>query len=246
MSKNKWIKFLILNGIICLVNIILFSNAFIHLDMSGASALSLALGITVILMSIFVFVLGNYRLLYPKQVLIQTSVMKTLEDCENALRENLNKKTFANDLEIVLEQIRRFQKKKRTIHDILLQKFSQTEMSYQKFQGIITDVENVFLMNIKSILNRINAFDEEDYHHLLRNQGQGTLSQDFIKSKMSIYNEYIAYVKDSVADNEEILLKFDRMLLEISKFDSLEDGEIENMAAMQEIDELIKNAKWYK
>jgi hypothetical protein len=42
------------------------------------------------------------------------------------------------------------------------------------------------------------------------------------------------------------LLKLDKLLLEISRLDSLEPGDIENMACMQEIDSLIKQTKYYK
>ena len=61
-----------------------------------------------------------------------------------------------------------------------------------------------------------------------------------------MYEEYITFVKDSVEDNEEILLKLDKVLLELSKFNSLDDGELENMNAMNEVDELISKINLYK
>ena len=61
-----------------------------------------------------------------------------------------------------------------------------------------------------------------------------------------MYEEYITFVKDSVEDNEEILLKLDKVLLELSKFNSLDDGELENMNAMKEVDELISKINLYK
>ena len=53
-------------------------------------------------------------------------------------------------------------------------------------------------------------------------------------------------MKDSIEDNEEILLKLDKFLFELSKFNSLEDGELENMSAIKDVDELINKIKFYK
>lgn len=61
-----------------------------------------------------------------------------------------------------------------------------------------------------------------------------------------MFDEYIFFVKDSIEDNEEILLKLDKFLFELSKFNSLEDGELENMSAIKDVDELINKIKFYK
>ena len=286
MFKDKIKKLIILNLIIMAFDIFVFSNAFLSINILGGSIMAAAFGITAILMSAVVFIYGNYRILNYRPVLLRDHDIKSLNDCVPAVRQNLDKKTFAGDLNTVLEQIKRFQKKKDTINDILLQKFSDMEMSYSKFKAVVLEVENVIYLNIKSLLNRISAFDEEEYARIVKMKHQPgsqanpqlgsqvilqpgsqanaplespassqsslqTASQtesreDVIKSKMDIYNHYIAFVKDAVEDNEEIIFKLDRLLFEISKFNSLEDGEIEEMSAMKEIDELIGNAKWYK
>jgi hypothetical protein len=246
VQKDKLIKLAALNIGIALVNIIVFSDGLLHIALAGAGAFQTALAVTVIFMSIFVFTAGNYRLLFTKDRIISTKEIRNNEDCIAALEQNSGIKTFTNDIQVILEQIRRFDKKRTTINDILLQRFDSTEMSYQKFIGTIHEVENVFFINIKSILNKINAFDEDDYNSIRKNAAKMNFSSDFIQTKMSIYNEYITFVKDAAEDNEQILLKLDKVLLEISKLGSLEDGEIENMSAMKEIDELINNTKWYR
>lgn len=239
-------KIIFLNAVIALVNIILFSNAFIHIDMSGENVVLTTLGVTIIFMSVIIFIYGNYKLLTQNEKVLHNEDIKTLDDCIGAVYQNKNKKTFAEKLEIVLNQIKRFKKKKETIKDILLQKFSETEMSYSSFQNTITELEKVMYLNIRSLLNRINAFDDEEYRRLKKydihpaNQSKSDLS------KLEIYNEYIAFVDHAVEDNEQIIIKLDKLLLEISKFNSIEAGEIENMDAMKEIDQLINNAKWYK
>ena len=49
------------------------------------------------------------------------------------------------------------------------------------------------------------------------------VGQDNIKEKLDIYNEYIDFVDNATRTNEEILLKLDKILLEISKYNSLEE-----------------------
>ena len=41
-------------------------------------------------------------------------------------------------------------------------------------------------------------------------------------------------------------MKLDKLLLEISRLDSLEPGDIDDMPCMQEIDALIKQTQYYK
>lgn len=48
----------------------LFSPVFFDVKIGGSSALKTALGITIILMSIVIFIFGNYRLLTEKEMKI--------------------------------------------------------------------------------------------------------------------------------------------------------------------------------
>jgi len=99
----------------------------------------------------------------------------------------------------------------------------------------------IFLSNIKAILSKINAFDEEDYERLC----QKKFSDEVIASKKNIYKEYFIFVKNAIEDNEEIIVKLDALLLEISKHSTIEAGEIENMKEIKEMDELIKKSRYY-
>ena len=245
MGVEKIMKIAGLNIVIAIIDIILFSPGLLGIKLGGTSIFATAFGATAILMSGVIFIFGNYKLLFEKEKIIQANEIKTADDCINALEQHNGNKTFSKDIYTILEQIESFQKKKETIKDILLQKFDSSEMSYSKFQGAIVHIENIFYINIKSILNKLNAFDEEDYNRIRKDNAQIKFSKEFIQEKMSIYDEYISFVKDSVEDNEQILLKLDKFLLEISKFNSLKNGEIENMSAMKEIDELIDKTKLY-
>lgn len=242
MSNEKIIKLLVFNTLIAIANVVIFSPGIIGLKIQGGSIFEVAFGVTIILMSIIIFVLGNYKILIKKEEKITTDKIETLEDYIDALKRNRRKKTFSKDIDIILEQIERIEKKKEIVYEIISEKFNASEISYSKFNTVITQIEKLFYINIKSVINKLNIFDEDDYDDMNNEK----LSQAFINEKRKIYNEYISFIRNSIEDNEEILLKIDKFLLELSKFDSLEDGELENMEAMKEIDDLISKIKFYK
>jgi hypothetical protein len=244
IGTEKIIKILSLNIGIAVVDTIIFSPGLLGIQIIGASAFETAFGATAMLMSIIVFIFGNYSLLVEEEKIIQASEIKTADDCIDALNQNYGKRIFEKDITTILEQIEMFQKKRETIKQVLLQKFDITEISYSKFDGTISDLENVFYMNIKSMINKLNAFDEKDYRRI-RKDAEKKFSKEFVDTKMHIYGEYVSFIKNAIEDNEQIILKLDKLLLELSKFNSLEDGKIENMSAMKEIDELINKIKLY-
>lgn len=247
MKKNIIIKLLILNISIMLVCILAFSNAFFKLDLSGRNVLSTSLGIMIIVMSIIIFIYGNLKLLIEKPVQkieMSYTAIDTLESCAVAVGQYIknNVRTYASDLETVISQINRMKKKKQTIRQMLLEKFSETEMSFQKFMSTIEQMEKIAILNIKSLLYRINAFDEEEYESILKHEKSEKLKE----SRLSIYNEYKTFVVKATENNEEILLKLDKLILELSKLSVLNVEDIEDLDAMAEIDSLIRDAKWYK
>ena len=154
-----------------------------------------------------------------------------------------NGDVFSENIHENIDQITRFNRKQATIKDLLLQKFSEDEMSFQKFSGVLRDVENIIYLNMRSILNKISAFDTDEYERLKK----GGFPQDELTSeKQAIFTEYINFVKNATRTNEEILLKLDKMLLEISRYNSIDGGDIKTLPAMIELDELIRNANLYK
>ncbi len=246
METKKIIKIAGLNIGIALINIILFSPGLMNIRLNSSDALSVAIGGTAIFLSLSFFFYGNYKLLSQKVPTIKIGDIKNHEDCIIALNQSYGKNTFDNNITTMKEQVERLNKKKDKIFSMLSQKFNVIDEVYERFNATIFDVEYVFLSNIKSILNKISAFDEEDYESMRHDIAQKKFSTEVITSKMNIYNEYITFVKDAIEDNEEIILKLDALLLEISKFNTLEAGEIDNMREIKEMDELIRKSKYYR
>ncbi|NLL05011.1 MAG: hypothetical protein GX270_04325 [Clostridiaceae bacterium] len=246
METKKILKIAALNIGIALANIILFSPGLMNIRLNSSDALSVAIGGSAIFLSLSFFFYGNYKLLSHKVLTIKISDIKTHEDCLIALNQSYGKKTFDNSITTMKEQIKRLNKRKDKIFSILSQKFNVIDEVYERFNATIFDVEYVFISNTKSILHKISAFDEEDYESIRHDHAQKKFSTEVITSKMNIYNEYISFVKEAIEDNEEIILKLDALLLEISKFNTLEAGEIDNMREIKEMDELIRKSKYYR
>ena len=244
MSSKKRKQLIMLNATIILVNVALFSNALLGVSLFAGTALSISIAWTAVLISIFAFFKGNSLILEQKETRLLLQGIRSLNDCIPVFQEAIHKgDLFDENITKNIEQIKRFKRKHSTINDILLQKFSATEMSFQKFSGVLNDVENVIYRNMRSILNKISAFDIDEYETM---QKRGFQSEEFSQEKMDIYNEYIDFVNNATKTNEDILLKLDKMLLEISRYNSIEDGDVQKLPAIIEMDELIKNANLYK
>ena len=246
MKVKRISSLLGLNIAIVMLNIIIFSPGLFNIKIDFINIFQTSIGITIIIMSFIIFIIGNYKILIKEDNEIDISKLDDSEDYIEALKENSSKRVFSKDIDILLEQIERMDKKQEKIDDILLQKFTVNEMSYIKFKKTITEVRDVFYINIKSVINKINIFDEQEYEKIKKDIKNGKLNGKIEEQKKDMFDEYIFCVKDSIEDNEEILLKLDKFLFELSKFNSLEDGELENMSAIKDVDELINKIKFYK
>ncbi len=242
-KRKKQIQLLGLNLGIAAANIIAF--VLIGLKFLGASPLEMAFSGTIIVLSGVGLTYGNYKILTGKEIIIPPPEW-TLEYCIEALNNHRGLKTFEEKIDSTIDQIVRLQKRNKTIRDILRQFFSGSEISYQKFDAVIADVEKIFVKNMRSINNKMNAFDEDDYISLRERYEAGAISKQVMEEKFKVYDEYIIFVKAATEYNEQILLKLDKLLLEISDLDCVVPGQLEKMPGMVEIDNLLREAKYYK
>ncbi|OXM83720.1 hypothetical protein CF651_24305 [Paenibacillus rigui] len=244
MDGTKYIKLLGLIIGVAAINVLVLSPGFIGVELGG-SPLETAVGVTLLFASVLVLLYGSYTLLFRAPVALPVKQIKTHEDYVAALNHYRRVKVLAQDIALALRQLDRLQKKKETLHEVLNQRFEATELSYAKFASVTQEVEKLFYLNVRSILNRLHVFDEKEYESVLHSKST-QLSPQIIQERRMVYNEYMTFIQNSLATNEEILLKLDKLILEISRLDSLEPGDIEAMPCMQEIDSLIKQTKYYK
>ncbi|MGG1552775.1 hypothetical protein [Paenibacillus ferrarius] len=240
-------RYIKLFGLICgivAVNIVVFSPGFIGVAF-GASALSTASGATLILASALALLYGTYSLIFKLPAAVSVKQIQTQEDYVEALSHYRRVKVLEEPMRLALSQLERIQKKKATLLETLNQRFEASELSYARFVSVIQEIEQLFYRNLKSILNRLGAFDETEFKSVT-GAGSSKLPPALLQERKAVYSEYLSFTSSSLGTNEEILLKLDKLLLEISRLDSLEIGDIEKMPCMQEIDTLIKQTKYYK
>ena len=171
MDKGRIGKLAAFNGLLLLANVAVFSQAFLGVRLFGQGALQSAVGFAFLTVSVALFFYVNLQILNtPKKKIMPGKSMEkltTLESCREAIQGMEHSDTFSPKMNRILDQIDKLQKKRSLISDILLQKFTDTEMSYQKFKTIVDSAESVMHLNVRSILNRIYAFDEEEYAELV-------------------------------------------------------------------------------
>jgi hypothetical protein len=241
---TKFIKLLGLILGVAGLNILVLSPGLLGVEI-GENALSTAFGVTLLSASTLVLFYGSYVLLFKPPVVIPIKQIQTHEDYVEALIRYRRVKALEDDITLALEQLDRMRKKQETLLNVLIQRFEPNELSYKKFASVTQEVEKLFYLNVRSVLNRLNVFDESEFESV-RSQKSSRFSLELLQEKTEMYNEHLSFVKNSLGTNEEILLKLDKLLLEISRLDSFELGDIENMPCMQEIDSLIKQTKYYK
>lgn len=244
MNMTKYIKFTGLIVGVLILNVLVLSPGFIGVEIGGG-ALQTAFGVTLLAASALIILYGCYAWLFKPPVVRPVREVKTHEDYVEALQRYRHMKTLEEDINLALEQLERLRKKKATLLNVLNQRFDPAELSYKKFDSVTYEVEKLFYLNVRSILNRLNVFDESEYKSVM-SQKTGKFSSELLQEKRRVYGEYISFMKNSLGTNEEILLKLDKLLLEISRLDSFEPGDIDQMPCMQEIDSLIKQTKFYK
>ena len=186
------------------------------MEIGGESALETASGVTVLFMSLLVLLYGSYVLIVKPPVLPPVKDIKSHEDYIAALHQYKNVKALNKDILLAIDQLERMEKKRITLLDVLGQRFDQTELSYKKFISVIYEVGNLFYLNIRGILNKLRVFDASEFSAIASPQRTAPFSNQ-LQEKMDLYKEYLAYVTGYLGANEEILLKLDKLLLEISQ-----------------------------
>ncbi len=244
MAGKKLMKLLALILGVIVVNVVVLSPGLLGIVI-GASAFSTAFGITLLLASALALLYGSYTIFFKQPVVLPIKKMNTHEDFVEALTAFRRVRVIEEDIAIALEQLDRLKKKIETLMNVLGQRFEPSELSFKKFASTINEVEKLFYLNVRSILNRLNVFDEVEFTNVMT-QTKPRFTKELLQEKTKLYQDFLSFMKYSLSTNEEILLKLDKLLLEISRLDSFTPEDIENMACMQEIDTLIKQTKYYK
>ena len=160
------------------------------------------------------------------------------------LNESAENPVFRSEIEVTKEHIEQIQTRLQKLNDILTSHFKPHEMTYKRFKNIIEDAATRFYANVKTMVKRINIFDTKDYFRV--SDGNGNMSLSARQERLKIYTEHIKYVKKIVEANENIISKLDMLLLELTKLDDFSEEALNNNAAINELNDLIDQTKFYK
>ncbi|UPM56318.1 hypothetical protein [Gottfriedia acidiceleris] len=241
----KGLKLVGLIAFISILNVIVFSPGLIGIQLINASAFQTAFGVSFIIANLLVLLFSMFQLYFKPVKDKPIKQLKTNEDFVLALSRYKNNKVLKEDIITSIEQIERMKKKKVVFYNLLTDRFSPTEITYNKFASVVDEVETLFYLRIRNIINKISTFDELDYKKIKGKDGL-RYSKSLIQEKTNLINEYIKFVKRAIELNEEILVNIDKLILEISRLDEIGIDDIEKMECMKEIDTLIQQTKYYR
>jgi len=246
LTGKSILKLIIFNLILAIADIFLFSQGYFDINPTSISSARRIFFFVLVVFELIFFVVINYLIIAgpkPSMKLVNQNELKDGKDYIKKLRELSAKKIFAKDIEILIGQIERIEPKRNALITILGENFSTDSMTFLKFRGTIDDVVGLFYDHTKKAMNRIVIFDVNEYEQLRKNQI--SLSKEVKENKIKVFAQHIGYVKETIQQNEEIITELDSLALELAKLDEINEQALENSRIMAEIEELIKNTKYY-
>ncbi|AIQ52474.1 hypothetical protein R70331_13765 [Paenibacillus sp. FSL R7-0331] len=246
MNPNRPLKLLGVIAGVVILNIAVLSPGLLAVEIGGDSALQTAAGVTLLFISLLIVLYASYTLLLKPPSARTARPLATPDDYAARLEQYQKVKLLKSDSALALDQLERMEKKKAVLSRVLGQRFDPEELSYRKFSNVITEVEKLLFLNIRGLLNKLSLFDSEEFSLFTGSRKPSQFSEKLIQKKTAHYNDFFASVKGYLGANEEILLKLDQLLLEISELDSTNVQSIEDIPCMQELNALIAQTKLYQ
>lgn len=180
----------------------------------------------------------------PAETIVNANNLQTEEEFKSELMKNMMKREFKSEAELAIRQMERLKKKIESLDKMLTQHFVPGSLTYEKFSSTVINIENLFYDNLRKMINKMSIFDQDAFNNMARQNR--IISTEAQQERNAIFKEYIDYVKSMLERNEQILIKLDNLMLEISKLGDDEEVSIENIDAVEDIDELIEQTKLYK
>ena len=236
--KYTLIQKILINITLILLNAVVFSGSFAGINIFSGGAADILVGIIVVLFTISVFIkvngigfIGKYGVKYSRAG--NSGEPATLEQCEAELKSFYNYSEtghFDDNLSAIIEQIGKFKSKRNHVKGALSELFEDTEITYSKFNASIENVEAIVIRDIIALLKKIKILGEN-----VLNERKGAL-----------YDELVDHMSKTVVNHNDILLKMDKLLIELSVFSAQSAEERNQNSAASELLELIDSVKWYR
>ena len=221
MKKHEFIKKILINISLILLNVVVFSGSFLGVEMLSGNVFGFLAGASAILFTVMIFlkvncgrVLENLAAAYGKGK--KAPEIATLKQCRAAIYtclKRIEQETLTSGLETVIDQIDKFEAKRRLVREALGRTFDESEMTYVRFSATIDTVEAVVIGNTRVLAEKLTLLGENEY------------------------------IDETIASLDEIISKMDKLLVELSELNA---SEFNQEVAMEDLQNLIDNVKWYK
>lgn len=230
LNKKVVARMCCLNFGLAFLNIILFSKMFAGISLTEDTPLRRAAGFTVLIMSVLLFLYGNYKLMKSPQAKYDYTTMElvTPADLLDALEDLRSRTALRPQLETVISQIRLIKGKKENLKAVIYHKFREEDEDALGFKDVVENTEKLLYANAKQVINAAAAFDQKEFQRLERTRAQHP-------ERFQIYMEQINYIKGKVSQNEKVLLEYDRLIMEVSKLSDGSEESAENLKVLESV-----------
>lgn len=246
LNRYRFVKLLAVMAGVAIINIAVLSPGLMAVEIGGADAAETAAAVTLLVISLLVVLYSSYTLLLKPQPAKEILPSAMPDDYTEQLEQYKKVKALKSDAALAIDQLNRMDKKKNALTILLAQRFDPEELSYRKFHTVINEVEKLLYLNIRGILGKLRLFEPSEFSLFAGSRTPAQFTDKLIQRKTALYNDFFASIKAFLGANEEILLKLDQLLLEISELDRSNDQPVEEIPCMQELSALITQTKLYQ
>lgn len=245
-NLNRYLKLLVLLAGVAAVNVVVLSPGLMGVKIGG-SPLQTASGVTLVVVSLLIVLYGSYTLLFhssPPPPAART--LDSHEDYVAALSRFRHAEGLKEDIAQAIDQLERLEKRKAALLRELGRKFQPGELSYRKFLTVVQEVERLFYFNLAGVIGKASVFDAAELAAFSGKRKPSRVSEKVYLKRVALHQEYMSFIHGHLNANEEIMLRLDRLLLELSHLGNMAGEDIEQMPGMKEIEDLIKQTKFYQ
>lgn len=151
------------------------------------------------------------------------------------------KLVFKNIIILIENQRKRFYSVLEQLEEALENRFKQKSFTYNRFDGMITDVSENLIENYEYIKKIMDTFDENEYKRL--QAFHLDIPKELQYQKLELYEDTIDKIKECITENEKLIIKIESIIPEII---DLNDRSEEMSESNKKIEELVEQLRYYK
>lgn len=241
---NRYAKLLGANAAFAAAMVCLFSPGLIGLTPFAANAAVAAASIAIGVIAVPSFVIMNKSLLAEKKgELLEINEEDAGQKAVDLLGQYASSKALGGIARSAAGQAERMEQQSSNFEALVVRRFGQGTLSYEKFMGVIRCAGAALEKGIVRIANKMVIFDEREYKKLSSGEYKLDDIPDHIQEeKFKLYEENLEDMRSVLEKNEKVLLEVDQLMLEMSELDYTEQ-DIDGVA--DQIRELLSQLEYY-